>query len=80
MSNIEPRPEHELSERSTTDPWSIWFSKFIQVFGVAIMAYEAFVEHADRPWLLFCAMGMLLGATGLQAILRWAVRRGLGEM
>lgn len=27
--------------------------------GVGIMVYETVIEHADRPWLIAAALGML---------------------
>lgn len=29
------------------------------VMGLAIMGYETVFEHADRPWLIAAALGML---------------------
>lgn len=63
---------------SSNDPWSIWFSRVIQVSGLAVVAYETTVEHADRPWLLLVATSMMLGGLGLQLVVRWALGR-LGE-
>lgn len=77
------RPEphrHSPEPVGRQDPWSIWFSRFIQVFGAVIMGYEAFAEHTDRPWLLLCAMAMLIGGIGLQLIVRWALGRGIGNL
>lgn len=60
---------------TTNDPWSIWFSRLIQVMGLSIVAYETVVEHTDRPWLLLVATSMMLGGLGLQLVVRWALGR-----
>lgn len=71
-------PEQGVPVPSTTDPWSIWFSRLIQVCGLGVVAYETVVEHTDRPWLLLVATSMMLGGLGLQLVVRWALGR-LGE-
>jgi hypothetical protein len=58
-----------------TDSWSIWFSRLIQVVGLALVIYEALAEHSDRPVLLLVATSMMLGGVGLQLVLRWALGR-----
>jgi hypothetical protein len=57
------------------DPWSIWFSRLIQVTGLGLVIYEALAEHSDRPVLLLVATSMMLGGVGLQLVLRWALGR-----
>ena len=58
-----------------SDPWSIWFSRLIQVVGLGLVIYEAVVEHTDRPWLLLVASAMMLGGLGLQLVLRWLLAK-----
>lgn len=60
---------------TSNDPWSIWFSRIIQVFGLGVVVYETTVEHTDRPWLLLVATSMMLGGLGLQLVVRWALGR-----
>lgn len=59
---------------ASQEPWSIWWSRVVQVGGLGIMGYETFVEHADRQWLLLCAMGMMLGEIGLKSLFRVLLR------
>lgn len=75
----EPEPSHDTQPSPLRDPWAIWFSRLVQVTGLAIMVYETLVQKIDRPWLLLCSMSMLLGGLGLQAVVRWAIGRGLGN-
>lgn len=80
MTDLE---QHETPPPGTApprDPWQIWFSRLVQVAGLGIMLYETMVEHTDRPWLLLCSMSMLLGGIGLQAVVRWAIGRGIGQL
>jgi hypothetical protein len=70
----EDSPQPKLSPL-TSDPWSIWFSRLIQVSGSALVIYEALAEHSDRPVLLLVATSMMLGGVGLQLVLRWALGR-----
>lgn len=69
MTDLEQRPEPDPPARSP-DRWGSSFFKLVQVSGLATFLYEAFVEKNDRPWLLLCSMGMMLGAIGLQALVR----------
>lgn len=80
MSDHEAEHKEAPDAPRPADPWSIWFSRLVQVVGLAIMVYETLVEHTDRPWLLLSAMAMLLGGLGLQLIVRWALGRGLGSI
>ena len=62
-----------------SDPWSIWFSRIIQIVGLGLVVYEAVVEHTDRPWLLLVASAMMLGGLGLQLVLRALLGRIEGQ-
>lgn len=57
------------------DPWSIWFSRLMQVAGLGLVVYEAVGENVDRPYLLLVAMGMMLGGLGLRMVLEWLTRK-----
>lgn len=71
-----PTPTSQPEPPATpTDPWSIWFSRLIQIVGLALVIYEALVEENDRPWLLLIAAAMMLGGVGLQLLVRWALGR-----
>ena len=77
--DIEPRapgapPDLPLQEQPS-DPWSIWFSRSVQVVGLGIMIFEARPGGEQRPWLMLFATGMMLGGIGLQLILRWVAAR-----
>jgi hypothetical protein len=76
----EVEPTGPPDRPSPSDPWGIWFSRLVQIAGLGIMVYETLVEKVDRPWLLLSAMSMLLGGIGLQALLRWAIGRGIGNL
>lgn len=69
MNDLEQRPEL-APPAPRPDRWGASFFKLVQVSGLATFLYEAFVEQIDRPWLLLCSMGMMLGAIGLQAAVR----------
>lgn len=73
MTNEEERKE-ALPPPEVREPWSIWWSRVVQVAGLGIMGYETFVEHADRQWLLLCSMGMMIGEIGLKALFRMLIR------
>lgn len=81
-SHDEPQPP-EVSPASTgSDPWHIWFSRAMQIFGLLFMLFEAarilFTPagtFSERPWLMMFSAGMMLGGMGLQAVLRWAMAR-----
>lgn len=78
MTDLEPHnhePPQEPSPPTASDPWSIWFSKLVQVAGLGIMVFEARPGGEQRPWLMLFATGMMLGALGLQLILRWVAAR-----
>lgn len=76
-----------MTEQSNTqvpplvpDPWSIWFSRLIQIAGLGLVIYESVVARTDRPWILLVASSMMLGGVGLQLIVRWGLTRvGGGE-
>lgn len=57
------------------DPWQIWFSRLIQIVGLAVVVYEVRWEHNDRPWILLVAVAMMTGGLGLQALARWLMER-----
>lgn len=65
-----PRP---LEPRQ--DPWQVWFSRLIQIVGLAIVIYETLAARVDRPWLLLVAVAMMVGGLGLQLIVRWLLER-----
>lgn len=79
MSELEPRPQDQQPPAppapSGSDPWQIWFSRAVQVVGLAIMVFEARPGGEQRPWLLLFATGMMLGGVGLQMVLRWVAGR-----
>jgi hypothetical protein len=62
-------------EQPRPDPWQIWFSRLIQVMGLAVVVYETRWEHNDRPWLLLVAVAMMTGGLGLQVLVRWLMER-----
>lgn len=76
-SDLEPTetPPTDLEPSSPSDPWSIWFSRLVQVAGLGIMVFEARPGGEQRPWLMLFATGMMLGGIGLQLILRWVAAR-----
>jgi hypothetical protein len=53
----------------------VWFSRLIQIVGLAIVIYETLAEQVDRPWLLLVAVAMMVGGLGLQLIVRWLLER-----
>lgn len=63
---------------ASPEPWSVWWSRLVQVAGLAIMGWQTFAEHSDRQWLLLCAMGMMLGEIGLRALFRLLLRASGG--
>jgi hypothetical protein len=78
VSDIEPRREEGPPESlppTASDPWQIWFSRAMQAVGLLIMVFEARPGGEQRPWLMLFATGMMLGAIGLQLIIRWVAGR-----
>lgn len=70
-----PLPPPVVPAAPTRDPWSIWFSRVMQVVGLLLVIYEAVAKDRDRPYLLLVAMAMMLGGLGLQLVLRWLLKR-----
>lgn len=70
----QPTPTDERPT-TTSDPWSIWFMRLVQVVGLGLVIYEARFEDGDRPFLLLVASAMMLGGLGIQLVLRWLLRR-----
>lgn len=70
-----PSPRQDQPPPLPQDPWSIWFSRAIQVAGLGLVIYEALAENNDRPVLLLVATAMMLGGLGLQMIVRWLLGR-----
>lgn len=57
--------------------WAITVRWVSMLVGLAILIYEVFVDGAERPWLLACAMGMLgtpvaIGAERVAQEFGWA--------
>lgn len=76
--DLEPHrdgPQPEPLPPTPSDPFSIWFSRLVQVAGLGIMVFEARPGGEQRPWLMLFATGMMLGGIGLQLILRWVAAR-----
>lgn len=69
-------PDVQSAAPPPTDPWSIWFSRLVQVVGLGVVIFETVVEENDRPWLLLVATAMMLGGLGLQLVLRALLARG----
>lgn len=74
---IEPHDTQppEAPYHTPSDPWSIGFSRLVQIAGLGIMLFEARPGGEQRPWLMLFATGMMLGGIGLQLILRWVAAR-----
>lgn len=82
MSDLEQRPDAPARRDPPAprpEPWSATWSWIVRLFGLAIMAQQAFFEQQDRQWLLLCAMGMMLGEVGLKSLLRVVLRNMGGE-
>ena len=62
------------------DPWSIWFSRLIQIIGLGTFIEQVAVGqgHTDRPWILLISLAMMIGGLGLQLLLRALIRIGNG--
>lgn len=73
MSEQSPAPKQERQ-----DPWTIWFSRLIQLIGVGTFVEQVFVSQGatDRPWVLLISLAMMLGGLGLQLLLRALLRLG----
>jgi hypothetical protein len=64
------------SGQSTPDPWTIWLSRLIQVFGLVGFLHELIIGTVkERPYILLVCVAMMMGGAGLQLILRWALSR-----
>lgn len=63
------------------DPWTIWFSRLLQIIGVATFIEQLVVGqgNTDRPWILLISLAMMLGGLGLQMLLRALLRLGNGD-
>lgn len=74
MSERDPQPA------PSSDPWSIWFSRLVQVAGFGVFIEQVIVSQGspDRPWILLISLAMMLGGLGLQLLLRALVRIGGG--
>lgn len=70
--------QKEASPRA--DPWSIWFSRLIQLIGLGTFVEQVIVGQGspDRPWVLLISLAMMLGGLGLQLLLRAFLRIGNG--
>ncbi len=68
------------NQQPSTDPWAIWFSRFLQIIGVGTFLEQLIVGQggADRPWILLISLAMMLGGLGLQMLLRALTRIGSG--
>jgi hypothetical protein len=57
------------------DQWSVWFFRLVQLVGLGAFLFELVVTRLDRPYILLVGLAMMLGGSGLQLVLMWAVRR-----
>lgn len=70
----------QSQDRTTQDPWTIWFSRLLQIIGVGTFIEQLIVGQGgdDRPWILLISLAMMLGGLGLQLLLRALIRIGSG--
>lgn len=63
---------------SRPDPWTVWFSRFLQVTGLGAFIEQLVVGQGapDRPWILLISLAMMIGGLGLQILLRAVLRIG----
>lgn len=57
-------------ETSTTDLWSLWFNRIVQIVGLALVVYEALFAKTDRPFLFILLGAMMLGSLGIRIFVR----------
>lgn len=51
--------------------WTRWFTRLQQLAGLGLVISERLAAHA-QAWLLLTGCAMMLGATGLQLMIRGA--------
>lgn len=57
----------------TTDLWTKWFTRIIQLIGAGTFVEQVVVgqlTEEDRPWILLISVAMMLGAQGLRMFLK----------
>lgn len=70
----------EASRSTANDPWTTWFFRLVQIGGLGVILHEVVGREGERPWVLLTAWAMLLGAIGLQLIVRAFVSiKGAGD-
>lgn len=64
---------------STSDPWSLWFWRIVQIIGLFVFLEQVAVgggARPDRPWILLIACAMMLGGFGMVTLIRAVTRLG----
>lgn len=64
-----------IGDPGKQDPWSVWFFRFIQVVGAALLIRELWLLEDPRIVALGVELGLISGALGIERLIQWFVRR-----
>jgi hypothetical protein len=57
------------------DPWAVWFSRFVQIIGIAIVLEEILLHDPIRATAIVTGLALTSGVLGIERVIQWWTRK-----